>query len=695
MIPWLRRDRLPVLAALALAAGGREPLPEALEQLAAEDPLLRPWARRLCPRLRAGVALPDLLRRWRLVSRSEAGKCECNDQAGALTEIAAQAVTPPPGAFVIAWFPVLLVAAVVVPPWLMAHACALAGLDFGAFFKDLGISLPFLTKLCVEPAWIGLGWILLMLGSAIAIWSSIGWIPGLHWLRLLHAYDYHRCAAWLSMVRHGAGQAATGHTPPGWIRPARVWFGLTLFRITKRERPGFRYGTLLDRLAHGGCPGDLGWEVHVRLAEERLNTAVLAARPWLMNLLLATCCVSPFVFILLPLSSITEQMGGMDFPSSGGSTSGGSGPTSAFIAWALQWIGAAVKWLNAHLPDLSITMPSFSWPAYLEPPSWAFGVIVSVLAVVLILNIPALFALLFGWWLWPHLNRSARHLIAVHLHAAVARRQPLPAMFAALEPHLPWPWCWLVRRCAGATDDRMALATLADSRLLTAPERRALHCAMDAGPQALLLYAQSNSPSPARQMLDRISLVTVLKVVVVGWFFSFLFRGIIWKMSWICNETGLPSPGTLATWMNHHGWLFEAVVYGALFALLALLMFTRRHALAALGKQAMGRLIVSFTHAGMPEATMAAHLGAAGIPGDLAGAGARGDWPALVAAAGWPAKDVAHLVRLLSAAEARAERRARITVLALRIGTPLVLAIPVGAAAWYVFHLLTYIMDSL
>ena len=404
MIPWLRRDRLPVLAALALAAGGREPLPEALEQLASEDSLLRPWARRLCPPLRAGVALPELLRRWRLVSRDEAVALAVTDQAAALAQIATGTSGPIPGALFVTWFPVWLLGAMVAAT--MAAAW-LWGWRFELIYKDLGIKLPSMTIFVIELSrWDGMC-------AAVGVWLGValGWwllpyIPGLRWLRSAFALEAQRKLAWFTMVEAGYRSGTDRPGSAGWSA-SRIWYHLSSFRMPLAVQRRLSAGSLERRLEDAGCPGDLGWEEHRVLARQGAVQAVACAHAYLRWGLIVGCAVVFFFAVtgfLLPFVAVSEGLngGGTNFGSGGGG-SGGLAPTTGSngletnavvkaLAWLWAYVVLAYNWL------LNLAEQNLRWreaAPILQVSGWI------VLVGWIYALIPDLYGWFIAWWTKP------------------------------------------------------------------------------------------------------------------------------------------------------------------------------------------------------------------------------------------------------------------------------------------------------
>lgn len=312
----LHRQRVDVLHALALVAGGREPLPEGLERLAAEDPLLAPWAGRLAPPLRAGEPLPETLRRARLLDADEAAALATEaDPAAALARIAGEAAAPPRGLATVRWLPLALVL-------VGAGGCALgmlATLPLQGLVEELGLRRP-------DPAASLLS--LLYVGAALATTLALlARIRGLRHLLHLWCPAVHRAAAWRDFVRAVAqGDAplplpaalaplaacrltARRSAAPGWDLPWRTWYMLSRFRLgraLRRRLAAEPSGAARLALLGGADPAEVDAE---------LARALGQARPLLLAALWMTALAGVLIGVVTgPLSGVlglVEQLGAL------------------------------------------------------------------------------------------------------------------------------------------------------------------------------------------------------------------------------------------------------------------------------------------------------------------------------------------------------------------------------------------------
>jgi hypothetical protein len=287
MIGLLHPQRVEVLHALALLAGGREPLPEGLERLAAEDPLLRPWAARLAPRLRAGEALGPCLIRARLVTSREAFVLNGKDPSLALAHVAQLVTRPQFRLTVVRWFPTVLTLSAAVSFNLALWAVG----DLVGISSELGWRTASLGD-CVASG------VVAVVGVAVVQYLLTA-VRGLRHLQHLWCPAVHRAAAWHDLVttirwggdavaHPGPGQrawqgirlSAQRSGRPAWDLPWRTWLFLTRFRLSRAQRRHLRslpHGA--ERLAALGVHVDADASRH---SAELLDAAVAAAWPILV-----------------------------------------------------------------------------------------------------------------------------------------------------------------------------------------------------------------------------------------------------------------------------------------------------------------------------------------------------------------------------------------------------------------------------
>ena len=327
--------RANVLSALALAAGGRESLPAALERLAASDPLLKPWVARLVPALRVGAPLGTTLRRARLIDRIHGERLDAAaDPARALDRLARQAMAPIRGAALVVWLPVWLALALVVPmilpDLLMRHV---TGSNFEALYRELGLILPDLTEMVMSLSRAPWSPLVLALGIAGAMWL-LAQFRGLRHVLHLWNPEVHRNLALLELLRcsrDGGGLrparpswfmrclmaveiGARRPDRPEWDLPWRTWLFLTRFRLRRGERLGLAsLPTITERLTAIGVLTMAEGVPDHDTAEERLRsqlqTTLDRSRPWLLFLSIGFALSTTVMSYVLPFFKIIEYLG--------------------------------------------------------------------------------------------------------------------------------------------------------------------------------------------------------------------------------------------------------------------------------------------------------------------------------------------------------------------------------------------------
>ena len=302
-----RRGRCEVLHALALVAGGGEPLDRGLAALAAGDPLLEPWLRRLAPDLAAGQPLEQVLRRHRLIGRAEVAVVAAStDLPATLHRLAVASPAVPLRASALRWLPVTVTVALGVG---MLAGSAVLNLAATQPLHDLNLRLPLGHG--STGSWLALVVLIAAVAAALAgSMVALDAIPGLR--RLLHLWcpEVQRSLALAELVRALATQrcaAAQRH----W----RTWWFLTRWRLPYQ----LRHATAAEpdveqRLAALGVlplrHGSPDWETAVATADARLAGAVGAAG-MLIGPLLWGCLLCGFFFgISKPLLMITDQLNG-------------------------------------------------------------------------------------------------------------------------------------------------------------------------------------------------------------------------------------------------------------------------------------------------------------------------------------------------------------------------------------------------
>lgn len=301
--------RIEVLHALALAAGSREALPEAIEHLAADDPLLRPWAARLAPRLRQGEALGSALRHCRLVTRQEAALLDrAHQPAITLTRLAEGTFQVPWTARVAEWLPsvVAIVAGVAYLLGIVLEALAL-----GPINRELGILIPTFD----DQVMLVMG----MVTAVVATQAVVRQVRGLRWFlvppfiglhRALALVELHRSAredvipSWLNRAWSVTRMGAQRHQAPTWDLPWRTWWMLTRWRLTAGQRQAVHdLEDPLQRLRGLGVG-------EPAVAKEALEQEVAAIRPWVAATLVIDALLGVSMGFFSPLIKILESIGG-------------------------------------------------------------------------------------------------------------------------------------------------------------------------------------------------------------------------------------------------------------------------------------------------------------------------------------------------------------------------------------------------
>lgn len=333
-LPWPHRRRGAVLAALALAAGAGRDLPGQLERLAAGDPLLRPWARRLVGDLRGGRPLAEVLRRHRLLSRGEAEHLSAAVERGiaaeALRDLSGVALDPPRGIVLAQWLPLWLGLALIGPA---LGLMLVVGTSFELFFSELGIRLPQLTEGLIRLHHQAGTALCAVLVIAAVCRLLIG-VPGLPHLVPFWAWSEHRALLAARLVRHArAGSDRMDPPPSRWLRGLRLLPGFGGFRPTPRwlaDRMQYALMTRGSPLARRdaaagdlasfaagrgllvGAPGAVDWPRSIAEADAHLAAAMERSRAVAAPLLVLAAVLSATLVplaLLLPLIRIMAVLG--------------------------------------------------------------------------------------------------------------------------------------------------------------------------------------------------------------------------------------------------------------------------------------------------------------------------------------------------------------------------------------------------
>jgi len=290
VIPLLHGQRVDVLHALALVAGGHEPLPEGLTRLAEGDPLLAPWAQRLAPPLRQGQPLTEVLRRARLINGAERALLDdADDVPAALAQLAASAAAPPRGLVLVRWLPTALVLA----------GCAGCAIGLLVTLPMSGMAGEISSRNEVTVA----GSLLSLVGAVAAValvQALLAQVRGLRHILHLWCPAVHRASAWrdfVQAVRLGDEPVtqpaflaflatlrltAQRQDAPVWDLPWRTWLMLSRWRMPRALR---------RRLAaepSGRARLDLLGGEALAAADEGVALAVDEARPLLLSALWMT-----------------------------------------------------------------------------------------------------------------------------------------------------------------------------------------------------------------------------------------------------------------------------------------------------------------------------------------------------------------------------------------------------------------------
>jgi hypothetical protein len=688
---WLRGDRAAVLSALALAMGGREPLPEALERLAQADPALSPWAARLAPPLRAGQALPALLRRWRLVDRGEADDLgHAADPVAALRGLVGGSGRAPALYLLVRWY----------PAWLMTSfaACALLvsltiAPVFEQIYRELGIKLPAITVFILGA---GAEQFLVAGAAWVACWL-VTLIPGVRHLLHLNSPEVHHAAAWWRLVRAARRGHLAGDGRPWWrpSSPARdwtTWWLVSRWRCSAERREAIAGRTLEDRLAELGLPGReapaASWDQVEAAALRRFRASVdgaWAVMGWQVLLLAALAAVA--LALVMPFISIIEQLNGF-----GGGGWGGGSDGSDWVRTLMSWL----SWLPA------------AWQTVLRDGlEWCQDRIASIRAPALPLSVWLLvlplapLALEWTWvvlrFLWPELAPGPRHAIGAALARCLQERRDAAAALRDLACHLPLRWSWRARAAAQLMSGDAPLGlpwALHRAGILPAFLIPSGEAALAAGPAALADWcagwAEDDGTAAA---LGRTAARLFWPTVLTGALTAFVLVAVAPKFRTIFWELAMPVPapmGLIKSGSELVGdwWPLLALVgTGVLVMVLRLAMlwrWRRRQRLVC------GRFIVRAAASGVGEAAIGKALGGLHLV-----AGEAGDFAALCRVSGWNAADPASLARCLERERIRGSRRQAWLLAALEVAQPLVLALPVALLLVGVFGSILHVLEVL
>jgi len=330
---FLHPQRTEVLAACALVTRLDEPVASGMARLGQGDPFLARWAQKLDPDLSAGLPLPQVLRRQRLISRLEAELLSADaDLPVALDRLASASIQPSSRIWLVRHLPSVIVLAVMGPALVVSTCLYSVVHAFEMVYRDLGIQLPAATIVVIHPGTL----LCAMVGAVLAI-AAIEWllraISGLRFICVLWCPEIERQNALLRLIQ--AGRAGV-QSPPrlGWLRrqlshlrlgawSARrpqwqqhwnTWMLLTRFRLDRNLRraaarlPDLASRLLLLRLVplRDDRPD---WDAAEDRCRERLSQAESHALLFVSVVLLWASCIGVFVSLFAPLFKIIVELG--------------------------------------------------------------------------------------------------------------------------------------------------------------------------------------------------------------------------------------------------------------------------------------------------------------------------------------------------------------------------------------------------
>lgn len=327
--------RAEVLSVAALAVSERQAIPDTLDQAAETlSAFARRQARSLAKQLRAGMPLGRALLRHGVIGPLEARRLDTNSDAGPrLRRLADNAVQPGTGVWQVRWFPVVAVAALLLPGWVFWTMTEwLSGNAISSMYKELGIALPGLAELIFSPLWLQVP----MYAAILAVFAVplllVREIALIRHLTHVWCPEVHRCwFAWRLVRALGPGDDVPYPLPwyrvaldalfigihpagkPRWHADWCAWLFLSRFRLPKNDRRMLRevHGLSL-RLAAIGLLGEGREAPHhaEEVARERLAQAVQDALPLLHAALLILGTIGLAVGVGLPLAGIIENISG-------------------------------------------------------------------------------------------------------------------------------------------------------------------------------------------------------------------------------------------------------------------------------------------------------------------------------------------------------------------------------------------------
>lgn len=341
-LPWLHRDRVEVLSALALAAEQGDALRPGFAAIVGGDPELRRWIARFEP-LDRGAELVPLLVRLRLVGRDQAASLV--DAAGrrlaaTLRRLADGAGRTPPGLRFVRDYPLWLLLGVTAGPALLYGVMRVVSSDgVGQLYHDLGIRLPASSAFVFEVPWWSQA---LFLSALFALaWAVLAWWryqPLLRYLLVWWSPGVFQADAALRLLRHAAAGATrppgraecwqrrierllripgSGADEPAWRRDWQLYWTLTRWTLPSGRRQLLtteeQQVDLIGRLRLLGLlvdgPRAIDWVTSFELAEQRLADALARRRPVLWSVLVVMVFYALMRAGFAPLVEISGKMG--------------------------------------------------------------------------------------------------------------------------------------------------------------------------------------------------------------------------------------------------------------------------------------------------------------------------------------------------------------------------------------------------
>ncbi|MBA2481824.1 MAG: hypothetical protein H0V44_14260 [Planctomycetes bacterium] len=330
-------------------------------------------------------------------------------------------------------------------------------------------------------------------------------------------------------------------------------------------------------------------------------------------------------------------------------------------------------------------------------------VIAKVLASVVVLQLTWA---LVRWLILPGPTRAAVETLAARLGLAVRCGEPLQDALLSLQPLLPWPAPWRLRRVArGLTDGSGigAVEQLVQERLLPKDLRAGGMAAEAAGADTLASWFDGLSGRPHHQETPTYGIRAVACALLSLGVIQFLLIFIAPKFEQIARELGLSPTGAFAGFIAlgrwYHAHQVVAWVCLALAVWLGIIVW-RRCVWWGRSRLDRGTVILAATAAGVDEMTISRHLGGSLAAGSqlgarLAAAGAAGDFAGLCRASGWSAADSASLAAAIDRARWRRHHLARVAVLVASVALPLLVAVPVWWFSAGIFGMLVDMMTIL